>query len=135
MNNEPLGSYERNIMKTKIEIMVIFLEARAEAAENEKKINLEHISESEILYSGTLDYVIEMDAKYYASKFALNHLKSIIEGGEFYDEFESDEMIKVLRDRIMYEITRGYEARSTSASSNHIQNARHFAMINLLNEI
>lgn len=135
MNNEPLGSYERNIMKTKIEVAIVFLETRADLAMKEKMITLEHISKAEILSSGTMDYVIEMDAKYYASKFALNHLKAIIESEEFYEEFESDEMFKVLRDRISYEIMRGYEAKSTSPSSNQIQNARHFAMINLLNEI
>ena len=135
MNNEPLGSYERNIMKTKIEVAIVFLETRADLAMKEKMNTLEHISEAEILYSGTMDYVIEMDAKYYASKYALNHLKAIIESEEFYEEFESDEMFKVLRDRISYEIMRGYEAKSTSPSGNQIQNARHFALINLLNEI
>lgn len=116
--------------KSELDVFAAYLEGKAEAAKTEKMRVLEHIGSTELLSSSMMDGVFEADAKYFAAKTAAVYLARIIE-----QDLSKEESMKVLRDRIMYDITRGYEAKSTSPSSNHIQNSQHFALINLLNEI
>lgn len=135
MNNEPLGSYERNIMNKTVNEIAVYLEARAELAKRDRDLSLDRAKNSEIIYHAQMDDVFELDAKYYAAKYALNHLEDLLEGGEFYEDLEADEIIKTLRDRILYRITSESQVKSTSVSHNMIETARHFALIDILNAL
>ena len=135
MNNEPLGSYERNTMEKTVNHIASFLEITAEISKRDRDLALDRAKNSEIIYYAQMDDVFELDAKYYAATYAINHLRDLIEGGDYYEDLEADEIIKALRDRILYKITESSESKSTSISHNAIENARHFAMIKLLAQI
>ena len=140
MNNEPLGSYERNTM-SKLDLLTAALERDVLFAIHERKNLIEKISTFESTSSFDLDTFVELDAKEFASAFVLDVIKDAAsqmddEDDVIIEDYEEEWTFKIIRDRLMYRITSMTTApRSTSPSHNMIENARHYALINILDKI
>lgn len=95
----------------------------------------ERMSSEQFTSSFTIDSIIESEAKLFATQFVLDIicdssiLATVKEEGE-------DGVFKIIRDRLLYRITSMTSApRSTSPSHNMIENARHYALIDILSKI
>ena len=132
MNNEPPGSYERNTM-SKINILLAALDRDVAHAKHQITRLNEKISPEQFTSSFTIDEIIESEAKLFASQFVID----IICDSTFNIDEEGEEWgFKIIRDRLLYRITSMTSApRSTSPSHNMIENARHYALIDILSKI